>query len=167
MRSLMNIAEPMTSLYESLFDVDDNIDEIDKSLLIGGQYDIDVKNINYFELKRVFKMGVAKITPKYNLINPPKIDIDPDKKINNIIETICRIILNIPIHDLNNRSSITLGNYCPEIIDMVKGYGGCRITRTVGGQVYFCADAKSIRVDIGNGIKTYKTPKLTIPLIKK
>lgn len=167
MRSLMNIAEPMTSLYESLFDVDDNIDEIDKSLLIGGQYDIDVKNINYFELKRVFKMGVAKITPKYNLINPPKIDIDPDKKINNIIETICRIILNIPIHDLNNRSSITLGNYCPEIIDMVKGYGGCRITRTVGRQVYFCADAKSIRVDIGNGIKTYKTPKLTIPLIKK
>ena len=52
-------------------------------------------------------------------------------------------------------------------LDTIKGYGGCHLAKTVGGQVHFYTNAKSIRVDLGNGIKTYKTPTITIPLIKK
>lgn len=152
---------------EGIFDIDDNIDSIEESLLIGGQYDIDVKNIKYFALDNVFKRGIIKVEPKYNIIDPPQITLDSNTKINNMIESICRIILNTPVHDLNEKSSIILSKYCPDILDKLKGYSGCRITRTVGGQLYFYADGKSIKVDIGDGIKSYKTPKLTIPLIKK
>ena len=35
MKSLMNIAEPMTSLYESLFDIDDNIDNLNPEVMYG------------------------------------------------------------------------------------------------------------------------------------
>ena len=39
----------MKSLYESLFDVDDNIDNMEASLLIGGSYNIDVEGIRLYE----------------------------------------------------------------------------------------------------------------------
>ena len=158
----------MKSLYESLFDVDDNINNMESSLLIGGYYDIDVDGIRLYELKKVFKMGLLKVKAPYDIIKPPKIEIDDiDPKINKMVEKLCEIILNTPVSDLNDKSRVYMSNYCPDLIDTVKGYGGCHLAKTAGGHVNFYVSTKSIRVDLGNGIKTYKTPSITIPLIKK
>ena len=158
----------MKSLYESLFDVEDNIDNVESSLLIGGKYDINVEDIRFFELKRVFKMGLLKVKAPYDVIRPPKIEIDDfDPKINKMVEKLCEIILNTPVQDLEEDNRVYLTTYCPDLVNTLKGYGGCHLAKTVGGQVHFYVNAKSIRVDLGNGIKTYKTPSITIPLIRK
>jgi hypothetical protein len=158
----------MKSLYESLFDVEDNIENMESSLLIGGKYDIDVDGIRLYELKKVFKIGLLKVKAPYDIIKPPKIEIDDvDPKINKMVEKLCEIILNIPVHDLEENNRVYLSSYCPDLIDNVRGYGGCHLAKTVGGHVHFYVNAKSIRVDLGNGIKTYKTPSITIPLIKR
>ena len=158
----------MKSLYESLFDIDDNIDNMESALLIGGNYDIDVDGIRLYELKKIFKMQLLKVKAPYNIIKPPKIEIDDvDPKINQMVQKLCEIILNTPVQDLEEDDRVYLSSYCPDLIDTIKGYGGCHLAKTVGGQVHFYTNAKSIRVDLGNGIKTYKTPTITIPLIKK
>ena len=157
----------MKSLYESLFDIDDNIDNVEASLLIGGSYDIDVDDIRLYELKKVFKIGLLKVKAPYDIIKPPKIEIDTDPKINKMVEKLCEIILNTPVQDLEEDDRVYLTTYCPDLVNTLKGYGGCHLAKTIGGQVHFYTNAKSIRVDLGNGIKTYKTPSITIPLIKK
>ena len=53
----------MKSLYESIMDVDDNIENIDSSLLIGGHYYIDIKDIRCTCLRDIFK-----IYPLFHLI---------------------------------------------------------------------------------------------------
>ena len=158
----------LKDILEGIFDVDDNIDNMEASLLIGGSYDIDVEGIRLYELKRVFKMSLLKVKAPYDVIKPPKIEIDDiDPKINQMVQKLCEIILNIPVRDLEENNRVYLSSYCPDLIDTVKGYGGCHLAKTIGGQVHFYVNAKSIRVDLGNGIKTYKTPSITIPLIRK
>ena len=158
----------LKDILEGIFDVDDNIDNMESSLLIGGNYDIDIDGIRLYELKKIFKMQLLKVKAPHDIIKSPKIEIDDfDPKINKMVEKLCEIILNIPVQDLEENDRVYISSYCPDLIDTVKGYGGCHLAKTVGGQVHFYTKAKSIRVDLGNGIKTYKTPNITIPLIKK
>ena len=167
MKSLMNIAEPMTSLYESLFDVDDNIDNVDRVHLIGEEYEIDARYIRCSHNDKILKRSILKVQPKYDYYKSPKIT-EFDDKTNKILEVLCNIILNIPI-DYTKGSSINGRKAMMEYTgDHEKTFGGgCSIKKTVGGAVSMSAFGKSFPVKLDNGIRTYVTPQIYIPLIKK
>ena len=96
MRSLMNIAESMTSLYESLFDIDDNIDNVDRVHLIGEEYKIDVNDIRCNNIDKILKRSILKVQPKYTYYESPKIT-NFDDKTNKMLEVLCNIFLNTPL----------------------------------------------------------------------
>lgn len=155
-------------LEESLLDdVDTQLDNIDKSLIIGGSYDIDVNGIQCIHWKNIYKIGILKAKSPINLIESPKIDKFDDPKTNKLLEVLCKIILNLPIYCLDDR--IKFYNEVSHIFEPYEKFkfGGCRINKTIGGQIFFYVNSKSIKVDIGGGVKTYETPHITIPLIKK
>lgn len=168
MKTLIESLLEESLLEESLLDDEDiQLDNIDKSLIIGGSYDIDVDGIQCIHWKNIYKIGILKAKSPINLIESPKIDKFDDSKTNNMLESLCRIILNLPIQCLNDHNKFY--DEIGPIIDPYEKFkfGGCRINKTVGGQIFFYTNSKSIRVDLGNGIKTYETPHITIPLIKK
>lgn len=154
---------------ESLLDnEEDLLNKFDKSMFIGGYYDIDIENIKYNHLKNIFKIGLLNIKPKYDIIDSPKITIDDDLKINKMIEVLCRFILNLPIRFLNKRPFESDIDYWEPLWDCQKSkFGKCYISQNIGGDIQFYADTKSMRVDIGSGVKSYVTPNIYIPLIKK
>ena len=166
MRSLMNIAEPMTSLYESLFDVDDNIDNVDRVHLIGEEYKIDVNDIRCNNIDKILKRSILKVQPKYTYYESPKIT-NFDDKTNKMLEVLCNIILNTPI-DYTKRLSIHGRRAMMEYTgDHEKTFGGgCALKTNVGGELSMSAFAKSFPVKLDNGIKTYATPQIYIPLKK-
>lgn len=58
MKSLMNIAEPMTSLYESLFDIDDNVEQVDKKIYIKKLSQKPISEKEYDELWNNILKGI-------------------------------------------------------------------------------------------------------------
>lgn len=45
----------MRGLYESLFDVEDNIDNVDRVHLIGEEYEIDIKDVRCNNIDKILK----------------------------------------------------------------------------------------------------------------
>lgn len=161
----MNIAEPMTSLYESLFDVNDNINNVDRVHLIGEEYEIDVNRIECSYIDRIFKAGIIKVVPKYNQYDSPKITQFEDKE-NKIIKALCKLILNLPINHLE--SDRTARRAMIEYTNEYEKFPmtGCKLVKS-GGHIFMSAGGKSFPITLDNGEKTYTTPRIYIPLIKK
>ena len=87
----------MKRLYESIMDVDDSIENIDSSLLIGGHYYIDIKDIRCTCLRDIFKISLIKMKQPREIIKGPEINRYDDPKENKIVETLCTFILNLPL----------------------------------------------------------------------
>lgn len=156
----------MKSLYESIFDIDDNIENVDSSLLIGGRYYIDIEGISGSHLKDVFKIGLIKMKQPREIIKGPEINSYDDPKENKIVETLCTFILNLPLKCLDERHSRELDI----VTDYMKfQYGRCYLGSTVGGMRFFNASSKSkkIYLDEDKKLSTYVTPNIYIPLYKK
>ena len=163
----MNIAEPMTSLYESLFDVDDNIDNVDRVHLIGEEYEIDVNDIRCTLWKNIYKVGILKVQPPRNFYKSPKIDKFEDPKENKLIEILCTIILNLPIELIDDRWSFR-ASIEPFIEPYEKfRFGRCHLSKNFAGDMHFYTTGKDVWVSEGNGIKVLKTPQIYIPLKRK
>lgn len=155
----------MKSLYESIMDVDDNIENVDSSLLIGGYYYIDVKDISGSHLKDVFKMGLIKMKQPREIIKGPEINSYDDPKENKMVETLCTFILNLPLKCLDERHPRELDI----VADYMKSIWNCHLGSNVGGMRFFSANAKSkkIYLDEDKKLYTYVTPSIYIPLYKK
>ena len=156
----------MKSLYESLFDIDDNIEKVDRVHLIGEEYEIDVRDIRCSYIDKILKRSILKVQPKYTYYKSPKIT-EFDDKTNKMLEVLCNIILNTPI-DYTKRLSIQGRRAMMEYTgDHEKTFGGgCALKTNVGGKLSMSAFGKSFPVKLDSGIKTYVTPQIYIPLIK-
>lgn len=156
----------MKSLYESIMNVDDNIENIDSSLLIGGHYYIDIKDIRCTCLRDIFKIGLIKMKQPREIIKGPEINRYDDPKENKIVETLCTFILNLPLKCLDERHQQELSI----ITDYMKfQQGRCYLGSTIGGKKYFTTIAKSKRTyfDDNKKLYTYIAPSIYIPLYKK
>lgn len=156
----------MKSLYESIIDVDDNIENMDSNLLIGGHYYIDIRDIKSIHLKDVFKIGLIKMKQPREIIKGPKINSYNDPKENKMVETLCTFILNLPLKYLDERRPQKL-----DIVDdyMKFQYGRCHLESNVGGMQFFIAtsESKKTYLDIDKKLSTYVIPSIYIPLYKK
>ena len=83
----------MRSLYESLFDVDNNVDSVPEEFLVGDNYEI--KDIYCRGSEHMFKKGLLKVKPPKGPHKVKKIDLFDDTT-NKMVEVICNIILNLP-----------------------------------------------------------------------
>jgi hypothetical protein len=156
----------MRSLYESLFDVEDNIDNVDRVHLIGEEYEIDIKDVRCNNIDKILKRSILKVRPKYNYYQSPKIT-QFDDKTNKILEVLCNLILNIPIDCLSGSSFNGRKAMMEYTGEHEKTFaGGCAIKKTVGGVVCMSAFSKSLSVKLDNGMRTYATPQIYIPLKK-
>lgn len=155
----------MKSLYESLFDVEDNIENVARIHLIGEEYEIDVNRIECSYIDRIFKAGIIKAVPKYNQYDSPKITQFNDKE-NKIIETLCKLILNLPINHLE--SDRTARRAMIEYTNEYEKFPmtGCKLVKS-GGHIFMSAGAKSFPFVLDNGEKTYTTPRIYIPLKRR
>ena len=124
----------MKTLYESIMDVDKNVDDLDKNILIGGHYYIDLGGIKCSHLKDVFKIGLIKMKQPREIIEGPEIDWYDDPKVCKMIEVLCAFILNLPLKCLDERHSKELDI----VSDYMKfQYGRCHLGSTVGGMRFF------------------------------
>lgn len=156
----------MKSLYESIMDVDDNIENMDSNLLIGGHYYIDINGIKCSHLKDVFKIGLIKMKQPREIIKGPVINSYDDPKENKMVENLCTFILNLPLKCLDERHQQELSI----VADYRKfQYGRCYLGSTIGGTKYFTTIAKSKKIYLDKDKKsyTYVTPTIYIPLHKK
>lgn len=156
----------MKSLYESIMDVDDNIENVDSSLLIGGHYYIDINGIKCSHLKDVFKIGLIKMKQPREIIKGPEINLYDDPKENKMVETLCTFILNLPLECLDERHQQELSI----IADYMKfQQGRCYLGSTISGNKYFTTIAKSKRTYLDGDKKLYAyiAPSIYIPLYKK
>lgn len=157
----------MKTLYESIFDIDDNIDNLERVHLIGEEYEIDMSDIRCNYINKLLKKSILKVKPKYTCYESPKITIFDDKT-NKMLEVLCNIILNIPIDCLNGSSSngrFAMREYTG---DHEKTFaGGCSLKKTMGGTVLMSAYGKSFPIKLANGMRTYDTPQIYIPLKKR
>lgn len=156
----------MKSLYESIMDVDDNIENMDSNLLIGGHYYIDINGIKCSYLKDIFKIGLIKMKQPREIIKGPVINSFDDPKENKMVETLCTFILNLPLQCLDEKYQQELSI----IADYRKFQRGvCYLGSTIGGTKYFITNAKTKKtyLDKDNKSYTYVTPSIYIPLHKK
>lgn len=156
----------MKSLYESIMDVDDNIENMDSNLLIGGHYYIDINGIKCTCLRDIFKIGLIKMKQPREIIKGPVINSYDDPKENKMVETLCTFILNLPlkyIEEMRQQKLDTISDY------MRDQYGRCYLGSTIGGTKYFTIIAKSKKIYLDKDKKsyTYVTPTIYIPLHKK
>lgn len=156
----------MKSLYESIMDVDDNIENMDSNLLIGGHYYIDINGIKCSHLKDVFKIGLIKMKQPREIIKGPEVNSYDDPKENKMVENLCTFILNLPLKCLDERHQ--------QELSIVADYrkfqqGRCYLGSTIGGMKYFTTIAKSKKIYLDKDKKsyTYVTPTIYIPLHKK
>lgn len=156
----------MKSLYESIMDVDDNIENMDSNLLIGGHYYIDINGIKCSHLNDVFKIGLIKMKQPREIIKGPVINLYDDPKENKMVEILCTFILNLPLKCLDERHQ--------QELSIVADYrkfqqGRCYLGSTIGGTKYFTIIAKSKKIYLDKDKKsyTYVTPTIYIPLHKK
>ena len=156
----------MKSLYESLFDVDDNINNVDRVHLIGEEYEIDVRDIRCNNIDKILKRSILKVQPKYTHYESPKIT-EFDDKTNKILEVLCNLILNSPMDCLSGSSFNGRKAMMEYTGEHEKNFaGGCALKKTVGGELSMSAFGKSFPVKLDNGIRTYTTPQIYIPLKK-
>ena len=156
----------MKSLYESLFDIDDNIENVDRVHLIGEEYEIDVNDIRCNLGKNIYKVGILKVQPPRDMFKSPNIDKFKDPKENKLIEVLCNIILNLPLDSIENRLEFRK-NIEPFVEPYEKfKFGRCSITKNGWGEIYFYTSGKDVWVKEENGIRICKTPNIYIPLKK-
>ena len=157
----------MKSLYESLFDVEDNIENVARIHLIGEEYEIDTNDIRCTLWKNIYKVGLLKVQPPRNLYKSPKIDKFEDSKENKLIEILCNIILNLPIELIDDRWSFR-ASIEPFIEPYEKfRFGRCYLSKDYTGNMCFYTTGKDVWVSEGNGIKVHKTPQIYIPFKRK
>ena len=149
---------------EGIFDVDDNIENFDKSLTIGGSYTIDVNDIRCTCPEKIFKLKLSKHKLGKSFTPSPKVNkFEP--KINMMVEKLCEIILNLPIKCIDEHES-----FC-ELDPILSPYmkSNCSnpyISKNIGGDVRFHVYCrKQAHIKNGYDIKIV-TPNIYIPLIK-
>ena len=130
----------MKSLYESIMDVDDSIENVDSNLLIGGHYYIDINDIKCTCLRDIFKIGLIKMKQPREIIKGPVINSYDDPKENKMVEILCTFILNLPLkylEEMRQQKLDTISDY------MRDQYGKCYLGSNIGGIKFFLADAKT------------------------
>ena len=156
----------MRSLYESLFDIDDNVDNVPDSFVIGDEYEI--AQVYCRSSVHIFKKSFLKVKPPKNFHKSPKIT-DFDDSTNKLMEVLCNIILNLPAECISDvhESCMELSSYLDS--HMKAGMSNPYIMKNGGtqGYVFHVYGRKWVTCRDKDGTPRRDQPGVTIFLKRK
>ena len=152
----------MRSLYESIFDIDDNIENVDRLKLIGDEWKINIEALRCYAWDDMLNEKILDYKPEINIYKSPKIT-SFDNKTNKVLEVLITIVLNCPLEWIEDRK---LMYRSPELLYNVferfvkKGYSHAGFNK-MWGKPYFHMDGDKAVVKTMNRVEY---PRIEIQL---
>lgn len=155
----------LKDMFESIFDVDDNIENVKRSKLIGDELEVRIETLECFAWDVIFNKKIINYKPKIHIHKSPKITTF-DNETNKVLESLITIILNCPLEWVENEKILSK---TPEMLyDIFKSFATKYYSNTgiakMWGKPYFHADGDILTSKIINGVQRVKYPRVSFEL---